>query len=107
MKARQPMTPEGEEQLRRIAVQRIRAKRELYMHLASYLVVNAALVAIWALTGAGYRWFVWPLLGWGVGLVFHAFAVFFRVDPSAPLGPADERAIAREMARLRRSQAPT
>jgi hypothetical protein len=31
------------------------------------------LVAIWALTGAGYPWPVWPALGWGIGLVPHAF----------------------------------
>jgi hypothetical protein len=24
------------------------------------------LVAIWALTGMGYFWPVWPILGWGV-----------------------------------------
>lgn len=23
-----------------------------------------------------YKWFVWPLLGWGVGLAFHALAIF-------------------------------
>jgi hypothetical protein len=26
------------------------------------------LVAIWALTGAGYFWPVWPILGWGLCL---------------------------------------
>ena len=38
-------------------------------HLRAYLVVMVALVAIWALTGAGYFWPVWPALGWGIGLV--------------------------------------
>jgi hypothetical protein len=42
-------------------------------HLRAYLVVMVALVAIWALTGAGYFWPVWPALGWGIGLVPHAF----------------------------------
>jgi hypothetical protein len=27
------------------------------------------LIVIWATTGAGYFWPIWPLLGWGVGLV--------------------------------------
>ena len=27
------------------------------------------LVAIWALTGAGYFWPIWPMLGWGIGVV--------------------------------------
>ena len=33
------------------------------IHLAVYLVVNVALVCIWAVTGAGYFWPIWPLLG--------------------------------------------
>ena len=32
----------------------------------TYLAVSALLVAIWALTGAGYFWPIWPILGWGV-----------------------------------------
>jgi hypothetical protein len=37
--------------------------------LRAYLSVMALLVAIWALTGAGYFWPVWPALGWGAGLM--------------------------------------
>ncbi len=37
--------------------------------LAPYLAVNVLLIAIWALTGAGYFWPIWPLLGWGIGIV--------------------------------------
>jgi hypothetical protein len=43
-------------------------------HLFAFLAVNAGLVAIWALTGMGYFWPIWPLLGWGVGLLAHAGA---------------------------------
>lgn len=41
-------------------------------HAVTYLAVMALLVAVWALTGAGYFWPVWPMLGWGIGLVSHA-----------------------------------
>jgi type VI protein secretion system component VasF len=34
-----------------------------------YLPVIALLVAIWAVTGAGYFWPMWPALGWGVALL--------------------------------------
>lgn len=37
--------------------------------VAAYLAVTALLVMIWALTGAGYFWPVWPALGWGVALM--------------------------------------
>ena len=40
-------------------------------HLASYLAVIAVLWLIWALTGNGYPWPIWPMLGWGLGLLGH------------------------------------
>lgn len=45
----------------------------LRWHATVYLAVNALLVLIWAATGAGYFWPVWPIAGWGIGLVFHWF----------------------------------
>jgi len=35
----------------------------------AYLPVMALLVVIWAVTGAGYFWPIWPALGWGVALL--------------------------------------
>ena len=43
--------------------------RAIRPDVAVYLAVNLMLIVIWAATGAGYFWPVWPLLGWGVGLV--------------------------------------
>ena len=40
-------------------------------HLGSYLAVIIGLWLIWALTGAGYPWPIWPMLGWGLGLLGH------------------------------------
>jgi hypothetical protein len=40
-------------------------------HLTAFLLVNLMLIAIWAATGAGYFWPIWPLLGWGIGVVSH------------------------------------
>ena len=34
-----------------------------------YVAVSLMLVAIWALTGMGYFWPIWPLLGWGISFV--------------------------------------
>jgi Domain of unknown function (DUF1707)/2TM domain len=41
-------------------------------HVRAYVAVNVMLVAIWALTGGGYFWPIWPILGWGVGVVADA-----------------------------------
>jgi Domain of unknown function (DUF1707)/2TM domain len=38
-------------------------------HVRAYLGVSLMLVVIWALTGAGYFWPIWPMLGWGIGVV--------------------------------------
>ena len=37
----------------------------------TYLAVMALLWVIWLVTGAGYPWPVWPMLGWGIGVAGH------------------------------------
>ena len=49
-----------------------RARRKRSAELRTYASVMLLLVAIWALTGAGYPWFVWPALGWGLAFVLPA-----------------------------------
>ena len=34
-----------------------------------YVSVSLMLIGIWALTGMGYFWPVWPILGWGISFV--------------------------------------
>jgi class 3 adenylate cyclase len=42
------------------------------IHLRIYLLVNLMLIGIWAATGGGYFWPIWPILGWGIGVGCHA-----------------------------------
>ena len=70
----------------------MRAKRDLSTHVVAYVVVNAALIAVWALTGAGYFWPAWVLGGWGVGLVLHSWEIYGR-------RPITEDDIAKELSR--------
>ena len=72
------------------AIKRVEAKRAFRFHAALYVVVNLLLIVIWALTGARYFWPIWPILGWGVGLAFHYWAVFLQK-------PITEDEIRREM----------
>ena len=44
------------------------AARE-HSELAGFLATSILLVTIWAVTGMGYLWPVWPILGWGVFVV--------------------------------------
>ena len=34
----------------------------------SYILVMAMLVGIWAMTGMGHFWPIWPAMGWGIGI---------------------------------------
>jgi hypothetical protein len=63
---------------RQQARKRVQARRDLSAHLVSYVVVNAFLIMVWAVTGAGYFWPIWIIGGWGVGLALHAWETFFR-----------------------------
>ena len=49
-----------------------RERRELASHLTSFVLVNLLLIGIWAASGGGYFWPIWPLLGWGIGIASHA-----------------------------------
>lgn len=69
-----------DEELRHRATKLVKARQEFRQHLSAYLIVNAALVGMWAVTGAGYFWPFWPLVGWGIGLAFHATSLR-SVDP--------------------------
>jgi hypothetical protein len=37
----------------------------------TYLLVIGLLWLVWLVSGAGYPWPVWPMLGWGVGVLGH------------------------------------
>jgi hypothetical protein len=60
------------------ARKRVQVKRDFASHLVAYVVVNASLIGVWAITGGGYFWPVWILAGWGAGLVLHAWDVYWR-----------------------------
>ena len=78
--------------LRSRAITRLKKKRDLAAHVLAYLAVNVSLVVIWATAGGGFFWPVFPILGWGIGLLFHGWDVY-RGEPS-------EEEIGKEMARL-------
>ncbi len=61
------------------AKKRVEEIKGFYFHLISYIVINAVLVVINLLTSPEYLWFIWPIIGWGVGLLIHAFTVFGNV----------------------------
>lgn len=63
------------------AARRAARQRVFWLHALLWLTVNLLLVVAWAVTGAGFPWFVFPLLGWLVGLVAHGAGVFLLRSP--------------------------
>jgi hypothetical protein len=78
------------------ARRRVEAKLGFYIHLAIYVIVNALLVFLNLTYTPQYLWFLWALLGWGIGICFHALGVFVLPSGSA----VKERMIEREIDKL-------
>jgi hypothetical protein len=87
-------TPRTEDELREQAVARLKKKRDFRSHLFIYAMVNTMLVVIWAVTGSGFFWPIFPILGWGFGVAANAWDVYGR-------RPISEDEIRREAERLR------
>lgn len=49
--------------------------RRFYTDVLIYVIVNIGLVLIWAISGGGYFWPIWVIIGWGIGLGVHAFSL--------------------------------
>jgi 2TM domain len=47
----------------------------LRIHATAFVAVQVLLVVVWALAGAGYPWFLYAVVGWGIGLAVHYAAV--------------------------------
>ena len=75
------------------AKKRAGAKLSFYIHLSVYITVITLLAIINLSTSTDYLWFKWPLIGWGIGVLFHGMGVFvFSGKSSVP-----ERMIEKEM----------
>jgi hypothetical protein len=108
-----PATFGANEDLRALALDRIRRRRAFLTHLIATLAGSVFLAIVWGVTeyhnAGGWPtglasgranhdwdpWIIYPLIGGMIALALHAWVAFGR-------RPASELDIAREMARLRR-----
>jgi hypothetical protein len=90
-------TQMSEEEIRKVATQRVQAKKGFYTHLTVYILVNLMLIAIWYFTGAHNFWPMWVLLFWGIGLIVNGVTVFVIRD----LG-WEKREVEKEIERIKR-----
>jgi hypothetical protein len=83
-----------EEDLRERAIKRLKKRGDFHGHLLMYVLVNSFLIGLWAVTSdGGFFWPVFPLMGWGIGVIANAWDVYRDDEP-------DEQRIQQEMAHL-------
>ena len=70
-----------------------KAKVEFRIHVFTFIAVIVLLAIINLLTSPEHLWFIWPMLGWGIGIVVHALRVYFSSGESS----LKERMIQNEM----------
>lgn len=62
-------------------------------HLIIYAAVNGGLALINLVSAPTHVWFQWPLIGWGIGLLGHAFLISRAPETqsrtNAPVNPTD------------------
>lgn len=87
----------------KLARKRVEARMGFYSDLTSYIVVNGLLMAVYLFTGPvpgyyTYPWFIWVMMAWGVGLIFHFLGVFVFGSFDSP--NRRQQMIQDEMARM-------
>jgi len=91
-----------ERSLRARAEKIVEAKRGFRQHLVIYVTVNMLIFFIWLVTalvsGAWFPWFVFPLGGWAIGLVMHAYEVY----GTGRFETRREELVQKEMERMKR-----
>jgi len=94
----------SDDELYRLARKRVEEKKGFYVHFAVYLAVNALLIMIWWFTGepgGRFPWFIFPLGGWGIGVLFHFLGVFVF---SRGTSTWESKEIEKEVERLKRDR---
>ena len=82
------------------ARKRVKKKKEFYKHLGSFIIVNIFLFLLNMFTSPGHFWFIYPFLGWGLGLMGHYYETFGFPGMKGNESDWEKREIEKEMRRL-------
>lgn len=47
-----------------------------YGNLLAYIIVNCGLIILNLVTSPSYYWFIFPMMGWGIGVLVHGLSVY-------------------------------
>ena len=83
------------------AKRRVRKIRRFYSHFTSWIVFSIFFVFLNITTGGPEFWAIFPIMGWGIGVLFHAISVFGLPGLGRDW---EERLIERELERIDREE---
>lgn len=86
----------NDDSLHTAAIHSLKRKAAFRSMLFTFLAVWVLLIAIWFLTGRGYFWPIWAILGMAIALVFTGVGAYGKSGTSGP----SEAQINDEMKRL-------
>ena len=55
-------------------------RKDFKSHLFAFLAINGFLVLLNLVVSPGYFWAIYPILGWGLGLLLHGMKVYISND---------------------------
>jgi hypothetical protein len=87
------------------ARKRVEKKKGFYQHLGSYVSVIGFLFILNMITSPAHFWFIYPALGWGVGLASHYFSVFGLPGGGSGSDEWEQREMEKELRRLNSGKA--
>lgn len=58
------------------ASKKVEEIKGFYTHLIAYLLIIPIITFVNIKYSPGYYWFFYPMIGWGIGLLFHGIGVF-------------------------------
>jgi len=65
-----------DKEIYKAAKKKVKKKKEFYMHFGMYLVGVLMFFIINYMTDQRHWWFIYPTLGWGMGIIGHYIDVF-------------------------------
>lgn len=74
MEEEKPLNESDEKRLRARKI--AKKKADFIKHFIIYVIVIVFLAIINNVTYRGYQWWLWPALGWGIGVVLNFFSVY-------------------------------
>ena len=95
-----PSTLMAQEDPYKEARRRVKAKKKFYRHLTMYIIFSVFFFLLNAATSE-FLWFIFPVLGWGVGVAAHYVTVFGMPGSGRGSDEWEAREIERELRRMR------